>query len=175
MNRPLWHEIHMKQAELIAQRSTCIKRRVGAVLVKDNRTISQGYNGVGPGCKHCYDHWYDLFIFYSQFNNTEIEIKEIASCETFNDFIKSKYFRSEHKIWTINNELHAEQNCILWAAREGIPTKDSILYTVYSPCINCAKVIHMAGIKAIYYQKIYESDQLGVNYLHNNSIICEQI
>ena len=172
MDRPNWHFTHMKQAELMAERSTCVKLKVGAVLVRDHRTISQGYNGVGPNCRHCADYWYDMFRFYDHF-----QIKDVApeECKTFDQFLHTEYFRTEHKRWSIEHELHAEQNCILWAAREGIATKDAILYCIYSPCINCAKVIHMAGIKEVYYQKIYESDKTGMCYLTENNILCKQV
>lgn len=156
--RPSWHQIHMRQAELMAERSTCIKLQVGAVLVKDNRTISQGYNGVGPNCLHCSEYW------RAKYNG-----------DSYEAFIASKEFRDEHKSWTVHNELHAEQNCILWAAREGISTKDTILYTLYSPCINCAKVIHTAGISVVYYKLLYESDQIGIEYLEKNKIQCVKI
>lgn len=147
MSRISWNEFHMKQAELISARSTCAKMKVGAVLVKDNRTISQGYNGVGPGCQHCID------VF------TE----------------KGPNFQTEHKIWSLNNELHAEQNCILWAAREGIATVGCYLYTIYSPCINCAKVIYMAGVTRVFYKTLYEDDTSGITYLEKNNILCVKI
>jgi dCMP deaminase len=162
--RPSWNEIHMRQAELIAERSTCAKLNVGAVLVKDNRTISQGYNGVGPGCKHCIDHWASLFSTTSD-----------ALVSNFNEFVTTEFFLTQHKKWSTENELHAEQNCILWAAREGISTKHTSLYTIYSPCINCAKVIHTAGVVNVYYKNIYESDTTGITYLQNNNIICTKI
>ncbi len=166
MIRPSWDETHMKQAELMAERSLCVKRRVGAVLVRDNRTISQGYNGTGPGCINCRDHWIDYY-------NDNVFGK--SESKTFGEFLLTEDFHNLHKIWSTEKELHAEQNCILWAAREGIATKDSILYTIYSPCINCAKVIHMAGIIKVYYKTSYESDQYGIRYLQNNKILCEQL
>lgn len=166
MIRPSWNETHMKQAELMAERSSCVKLRVGAVLVRDNRTISQGYNGTGPGCTNCRDQWVDYF-----YDN----VLEKSDSKTFEEYLLTEDFRNRHKIWSAEKELHAEQNCILWAAREGIATKDAILYTIYSPCINCAKVIHIAGISKVYYKNRYSSDQTGIKYLQNNKILCEQI
>jgi len=165
--RPNWHITHMKQAELMAARSTCAKLQVGSVLVKDNRTISQGYNGVGPGCLHCNEYWYEFYKFENSIDANEFK--------SFEDFLSSNYFRTEHKNWTVKHELHAEQNCILWAAREGISTKNATIYTIYSPCINCAKVIYMAGIKEVFYKNIYESDKTGIEYLTDNNIKCTQI
>lgn len=163
MNRPSWHTTHISQAELMADRSLCMKLKVGAVLVRDNRTISQGYNGTGPGCVNCVDYWTE----YYEVHETEHK--------TFEDFIQSDDFKLLHKHWSPHNELHAEQNCILWAAREGISTKAAVLYTIYSPCINCAKVIHMAGIKEVYYRHIYGSDQDGIRYLNDKKILCNQL
>ena len=167
MNRPNWHETHMEQAILMAKRSTCIKLKVGAVLVRDNRTISQGYNGVGPNCRHCDEYWYDVYSFYKSEN--------IINIDSFENYISYSSFRLEHKSWSVKHELHAEQNCILWAAREGISTKNTTLYTVYSPCINCAKVIHTAGITVVYYKNTYESDKSGIEYLKNNNILCWKV
>lgn len=164
MSRPSWLEIHMLQAEIISERSTCTKMKVGAVLVKDNRTISQGYNGVGPGCKHCIDHW--KYIFQ---NSTEFK------SNNFNDFVLSEEFLTQHKKWSTENELHAEQNCILWAARQGIATIGTTIYTIYSPCINCAKVIHTAGVVNVYYKNLYENNTSGITYLQNNNIMCSKI
>ena len=164
MKRISWHVTHMKQAELMAERSTCLKLNVGAVLIRDNRTISQGYNGVGPKCAHCDEVW--LQHYKDRFKDTY---------ENFDMFVKSADFRTEHKSWSVLNELHAEQNCILWAAREGISTKNTSLYTIYSPCINCAKVIHMADINAVYYKNVYESDKSGIEYLEKNRISCIKI
>lgn len=162
-----WHQTHMKQAELMAERSTCAKLSVGAVLVRDNRTISQGYNGVGPKCMHCNEYWHQVYLFDKEYIPDEYK--------SFDDFLQSNYFRNAHKLWSIEHELHAEQNCILWAAREGIRTADSTLYTIYSPCINCAKVIHMAGVKKVYYKFVYASDQSGIQYLIDNLIQCIEL
>jgi dCMP deaminase len=172
-HRPTWHQIHMKQAELMALRSSCVKLKVGAVIVKDNRSISQGYNGVGPKCRHCVDYWRDFYEF-NKFVNSLDEPLELKH-DNFESFIQSQAFRAAHKTWSVQNELHAEQNCILWAAREGISTKNTTLYTIYSPCINCAKVIHTAGISEVYYKNIYESDKSGIEYLQKNNIICVNI
>lgn len=178
MNRPSWQETHMKQAELMASRSTCAKLQVGAVLVRDNRTVSQGYNGTGPECENCINYWETYFRVNSAdetpFFPNYVKYPALES-KTFDEFLKSNQFRILHKDWSVENELHAEQNCILWAAREGIATKDTTLYTIYSPCINCAKVIHMAGIKEVYYKNIYESDQSGLSYLTDNNILCHKI
>lgn len=167
MNRPTWDQIHMNQATLMATRSSCIKLQVGAVLVKDNRTISQGYNGVGMGCVHCCDYWFDFYTLDRLTENPEFA--------SYGEFLKSPFFRTSHKSWSVDHELHAEQNAILWAAREGISTKDTSLYTIYSPCINCAKVIHVAGIIKVIYKFVYDSDKYGIDYLKKNNIICEQI
>jgi dCMP deaminase len=166
--RPTWHETHMEQAMVIAKRSTCLKKKVGCVLVKDHRVISEGYNGVGPGCTHCDVFWRDMYELNKEYNGEEKMPME------YEDYIKSESFRNDHKRWSNTYELHAEQNCILWAARNGIATNGTTLYTTYSPCIQCAKVIFMAGIKEVYYQNLY-SDVNGIQYLRNNKIFCYKV
>ncbi len=165
-----WDELHMSQAELMARRSTCARLAVGAVLVRNNRTISQGYNGVGSGCEHCIDYW-------KKFHQQKDIITDNITTEStsFEDFRKSNFFIEKHKMWSTANELHAEQNCILWAAKEGISTNNTTLYTIYSPCINCAKVIFTAGVTRVIYKYEYNNDMLGIAYLKNNNIICEKI
>jgi dCMP deaminase len=164
MNRQTWNEFHMMQAQLMAQRSTCAKMSVGAVLIKNTRTVSQGYNGVGPGCEHCCDIWKKIY-------NDE----HTGEFKTYESFLKSEFFLIQHKIWACQNELHAEQNCILWAAREGISTQNTTLYTTYSPCISCSKVILMAGIVQVYYLYEYENDVSGISYLKKNNIGVDKV
>lgn len=163
-NRPSWQKWFTTQAEIVAHRSTCVKHQTGAVLVREGRyVIASGYNGVVEGAEHCCDYWWNVY-------QTKYKDKYL----TFEDFLQSlEDFRLPHHEWATINELHGEQNCILVAAREGISTEGTEMYTVYSPCINCAKVIKMAGIKKVYYCKLYQKDQRGLEFLKNCNIPCE--
>ena len=131
----------MKTAFLISQRSTCLRRAVGAVLVKDNRILSTGYNGAPKGIKHCYDR-----------GCLRIELN-IPSGE-------------QHQMC---RGLHAEQNAIIQAATSGINIKGSVMYCTTFPCSICAKMIINTGIKEIYYKKFY-NDILSIELLNEAGI-----
>jgi dCMP deaminase len=126
--RPAWPEYFMQMAELAKQRSTCLRRKVGAVLVKDNHIIATGYNGAPSGIEHC--------------KKCIREKKGIPSGE-------------RHELC---RGVHAEQNCIIQAARHGVSTKGSALFLTNSPCSVCAKMIINAGITAVYFKEGYPDD-----------------
>ncbi len=129
-SRPTYDEYFMKMAFLAASRSTCLRRKVGAVLVKDKHVLSTGYNGPPKGLKHC--------------NETGClrEQRRIPSGE-------------RHEIC---RGLHAEQNAIIQAALFGISIKDSILYVTNTPCVVCAKMLINAGVSEIIYEGEYPDD-----------------
>lgn len=162
--RPNWPNLFMNMAHTIAKRSTCLRIQTATLLVKDNRIISIGYNGSVPNAPHCCDYWYH-------------DWKENHECKgiTYKEFLDSKYFYDNHHEWSTIHEIHGEQNAILFASRNGISTQGSEMYTVYSPCINCAKVLITAGIKKIYYSKDYKRDRRGILFLESNNISCVQI
>ena len=152
MSRPNWNDTFMKIAEDVAEHSTCAKIKVGAVLVKNKKVISIGYNGVGPGLKHCCD------IF------TPERIAELGQEE----------FLRQHAEFSIANELHAEQNAILYLIKEGgSNTKGAAMYCTWSPCAICAKVIFAAGITDVYYRTKY--DDKGVDALRNFGVQVSQV
>lgn len=105
--------------KVLAQRSTCGHKRVGAVLAQDNRIISTGYNGPPKGSPHCDD--------------VGCKVENRACIRT----------------------VHAEANVIAFAARHGIATEGSTLYTTASPCFTCAKLLINAGIAEVYYIEEY--------------------
>jgi dCMP deaminase len=149
----------MKIAYQVSQRSTCSRMKTGALIIKDNRIISMGYNGVVPGAKHCCEYWNEIY---------EEKFKDKMSKKDFEE----KIFAKEHHNWSIINEIHGEQNAILYACREGIATKNTDMYSLYSPCINCAKVIKTAGIRNVYYTEVYKRDQRGIDFLEDNGVNC---
>jgi len=117
----------MTIAKLVSKRSTCLRRNIGAVLVKDKRIIATGYNGAPTGISHC----------------------EETGCLREKLGIKSG---ERHELC---RGLHAEQNVIIQAAYYGVSTKDTVLYSTHKPCIICSKMIINAGIKKIYYLEGY--------------------
>ncbi len=158
------HKLFTKMAELVAQQSTCCRMQVGAILVKDNRVISIGFNGTPTGQEHCEDHFAGLYktAFADKF-------------PTFEQFHQSRTFYDAHGKWSVENELHAEQNAILFAAKNGISTAGSTLYVTYSPCVHCAKVIVTAGIVRVFYKNLYDRSQDGLIFLDKNGIECRQL
>ncbi len=136
--RPSWDKTFMDVCEVMAKRSTCCKLKTAAIIVSDNRIISTGYNGTPNGSPHCDTHF-----------------KHRSITQIF----------QEHKQWTIDNELHAERNAIYFAAKNGVALKNTTMYSLYSPCINCAKGILSCGIKKIYYKHLYHKGKEGIKLL----------
>lgn len=158
------HRLFIKMAELVAEQSTCLRLQVGAVLVKDNRVISIGFNGTPTGQLHCEENFRHLYErdYKNQF-------------PTYEDFLASRTFYDLHGKWSIENELHAEQNAISFAAKNGIATQGADVYVTWSPCVHCAKVIVSAGIKKVFYKNTYDRSQEGIFFLEKNGIECRQL
>lgn len=121
----------MDLAKDISKRSTCAKIKVGAIIVKEGRIVLVGYNGSAPGREHCEDHF-------------------DGSKPNWNTFLK------EHHIWSIKNELHAEINAIIFAAKHGISIDNCTMYITHMPCTICSKYIVQSGIRKVYYNKDYD-------------------
>ena len=138
----------MKVAKLTSDYSTCARIEVGAVLVKENRIISVGYNGVRSGKQHCKDiNW----------------PKDLEQ------------FKKEHGEWSQLNEFHAEANILSNAAKNGISTNDTELFVTLSPCVPCARMIINSGVKKVFFHKEYDRDIDGIYLLINNDVDVEQI
>lgn len=131
--RPSWDSYFMKIAELVASRSTCTRRFVGAVIVKDKQVLSTGYNGAPSGIAHCLE------------TGCLREQMKIPSGE-------------RHELC---RGIHAEQNAIIQAAYHGVSIKGASLYCTNSPCSICAKMIINAGIEKIYYRSGYADAMSG--------------
>lgn len=126
MEKPSFDLIYMKLANELANRSHCVRAHVGAVLAKDTRIISIGYNGPPAGTHNCDVEW----------PNEGCARDSKGSCSL---------------------ALHAEQNAILYAAKNGAKVEGATLYTTLSPCIACARLILSSGIKMVYYSTSYAS------------------
>ncbi len=130
--RPNWDEYFMAIAEVVASRSVCLRHKIGAVIVnEDKQILSTGYNGPPRGMKHCADR---------------------GGCIRESEGVASGT-RQEYCFG-----LHAEQNAIVQAAREGIRLLDSTLYCTYRPCSLCARMIVNAGINEVYFMVDYPDD-----------------
>ena len=127
-DRPSWHEYFMGISDLVASRSTCTRRKVGAVLVKEKRILCSGYNGAPAKVPHCRE----VGCLRAQLNVPSGEKHELC------------------------RGVHAEQNAIIQAAYHGIQVNGSVLYCTNQPCSICAKMIINAGIKTVYYKDGYD-------------------
>ncbi|RKY36649.1 MAG: cytidine deaminase [Candidatus Omnitrophota bacterium] len=119
--RPGWNEYFLSIVKLVAQRSTCLRRKVGALIVKDKRILCTGYNGAPSGLAHCAD----------------------VGC------LREKLNIPSGQRHELCRGLHAEMNAFLQAARYGISLVGGIIYCTNYPCIICAKMIINAGIKEV--------------------------
>jgi dCMP deaminase len=126
-DRPSWQKYFMDITFLVAKRSTCLRRAVGALIVKDKRILSTGYNGAPTGLKHCLE----MGCLREKLNVPSGEKHELC------------------------RGIHAEQNAIIQAAYHGVCIKDATLFCTNMPCSICAKMIINAGIKRIYYHSGY--------------------
>lgn len=165
-----WDKTFIEIAEKFAEHSTCVKRKVGAVLVKDLRILSTGYNGTPSGFCNCKD------IFENGPN--EMATKAIFYKNDFPSSLNSKkssqgYYFTHHD-FAERFEIHAEQNCIAFAAKNGVSTEGCTLYVTTAPCVNCAKIIIASGIKNVVYNDIYKND-FGIKLLEEAGTCCESI
>ncbi len=144
--RPSWDEYFLEVAKLVAKRSTCLRRSVGAVLVKDKRILATGYNGAPRGLKHC-----------AEIGCMRQKLK-IPSGE-------------RHELC---RALHAEQNALIQASLYGISVKGSSLYATNQPCVICAKMLINAGIKEIVIAGGYP-DKMAMEFLKEAKIKIRKI
>jgi len=145
MTRPTWHEYFVSITKQVATRSTCLRRKVGAIVVKDKRILTTGYNGAPKGVENCL---------------------EAGTC------LREELGVPSGERHEICKGLHAEQNALLQAAYHGVSIKDSVIYCTTQPCIMCSKMIINAGIRKIYYLEDYPDplsigilDEAGVEYI----------
>ncbi|NEU07811.1 dCMP deaminase family protein [Flavihumibacter sp. R14] len=138
--KPSFDKIFMDLATDLAQRSHCVKAQVGAVLVKDTRIISIGYNGPPAGTHNCDEEWPETGCPRDSKNSCSLA-------------------------------LHAEENAILYAVKNGASLDGSTLYITLSPCLPCARIIYSSGVKRVFYLNSYAeykglaSDE-GVDFLN---------
>lgn len=130
MGRPSWDEYFMEIAQLVAKRSTCLRRQVGAIAVRERRILATGYNGAPSGLRHCLE----VGCLRSE--------REIPSGE-----------RQE-----LCRGLHAEQNVIIQAALHGVSIWGATLYCTHQPCSLCAKMLVNAGMTEIVFSGDYPDE-----------------
>lgn len=127
IDRPSWDEYFMDITKVVATRSTCLRRQIGAVIVKEHRLLSTGYNGAPRDLAHC---------------------SEIGCVRAVNQVPSGE--RQE-----LCRGLHAEQSAVVQAAMYGVSIRDATIYCTHQPCSACTKILINAGIKRIVYQYSY--------------------
>jgi dCMP deaminase len=145
MKRPSWDQYFMDITRLVATRSTCLRRQVGAVLVKDRNILATGYNGVPTGISHC----------------------DAVGC------LRERLKVPSGERHELCRGLHAEQNAIIQAARHGINIDGSTLYCTTMPCIICTKMLINAGIAVVVYGEGY-ADELAREMIGESGIMVKQ-
>ena len=144
--RPSWDSYFMKIAELVAERSTCLRRKVGAVLVQERRILATGYNGAPKGLTHCEE---------IGCLREELKIKAGERIE-------------------ICRGVHAEQNALVQAASFGAKVAGASLYCTHHPCVTCTKLLINAGISGIYVKKPYP-DSLASKMLKEAEVVVQVV
>lgn len=140
-SRPDWGPYFMEIARIVSMRSTCLRRTVGAVIVKDKRILASGYNGAPSGLKHCVE----------------------VSC------LREKMNIASGERHELCRGLHAEQNAIIQAAYHGVSINGADLYCTHLPCSICIKMLINAGIQEIYYEEGYPDD-LSLDMIQESKI-----
>lgn len=173
-----WDQTFLKTAQLISEHSTCCRVQVGAVIAKNKRIISIGYNGVRSGETHCEEHFKELFEkeIWEKRKTSEFKYPTEEHFNVDKAFEKWKFnseFLEMHGKFSLEKELHAEQNAILFAERDQL--KDSTIYCTVSPCISCSKVIIVSGITRVVYSTLYDRETQGLILMASSGIFVEQI
>jgi len=136
----------MKIADIVSERSTCLRRKVGCLIVKEKRILATGYNGAPTGLSHC----------------------EEVGC------LRSKLKIPSGQRHELCRGLHAEQNAIIQSAYHGVSIKNSVIYVTCHPCCVCAKMIINAGIKEIIIKEGYP-DELSSEFFKEANIKVRNI
>jgi len=145
MSRPDNDTYFMRMADLAATRSTCLRRQVGAVVVREKRVLTTGYNGAPKGLKHCAE----------------------VGCVRSQNNIESG---TRHELC---RGVHAEQNAVIQAAYFGASIKDASMYTTNFPCVMCAKILVNAGIIEVIYKDDYE-DPLSKAIMNESKVLVRR-
>lgn len=144
--RPSWDDYFMSIALKVAERSTCLRRQIGAVVVRDKRILSTGYNGAPSGIEHSLTRG----CLRDQLGIPSGERHELC------------------------RGIHAEQNAVIQAAKYGIPIDGSTIYCTHQPCILCAKILINAGVREIVYAGPYP-DALSLELLQEAKILLRKV
>jgi dCMP deaminase len=146
-DRPSWDEYFLSIARVVASRSNCVKRKVAAVITRDRRIISTGYNGTPRGTRNCNE----------------------GGCPRCNAFAEGGT-RLEECLCS-----HGEENAITQAAFHGVSVRGGTLYTTFSPCLTCTKMIINAGIEEVAYNANYPMGEVALALLREAGVKVRQV
>jgi dCMP deaminase len=142
------HKFFVETSIRLGQESKCVSKKVGAIIVRDGRIISTGYNGTISGYHNC------------------------------NDIFDGDIFdKDEHHRWSLLHEIHAEQNALMMAAKYGIAVNNCVMYTSLQPCNNCLKLIMASGIRHIVFYESYDKSDYSkevLDMINHWDLIIEQ-
>ena len=144
--RPDWDHYFMEIARVVSKRSTCLRRSVGAVIVKNRQIVATGYNGTPSGLEHC----------------------AVTGC------LREQLKVPSGKMHELCRGIHAEQNAVVQAAFHGVSVNGGTLYCTHQPCTICAKMIINSGISRIVYEQGYP-DEFSMQLLHEAGVTIERI
>lgn len=144
--RPDWDEYFMDIAHVVSKRGNCCRRKVAALIVRDRRIVSTGYNGTPRGIDNCFE------------GGCPRCASDAPSGENLGECICA----------------HAEENAIVQAAYHGISVRDGVLYCTLSPCLMCTKMVINAGIKEVVYETEYHFTEQAQDLFHTAGVICRQ-
>lgn len=155
-----WHKIFIEILETIVKRCCCLKLQTSAIIVQGTQIIAMGYNGTFEKHPECNDYWYD----YYKKRNIAIE---------FDKWIATDEFKLLHREWSKEYESHAESNALRFLSRN--LSKKCVMYSLYSPCIWCAKDIIAHKIQCVYYKYKYKHGNQSIVTLQLAGIPCVQV
>jgi dCMP deaminase len=157
--KPKFVQAYMDVAERFAQLSSAQRLHVGAIIVKDDRIISIGYNGMPSGWENCCENK----IYMTENDNYMRAPGELETVFPFKDENGRYRMKSKPEV------LHAETNAIAKLARSAESGEGSTMFITHAPCLNCAKIIYQSGIKEVYYRTAYREKD-GVEFLEKSNI-----
>ena len=147
IQRPSWDEYFMNIAKVVASRSNCMKRKVAAIIIKDKRVVSTGYNGTPRGTRNCNE----------------------GGCPRCNGLATSGTNLDECLC------SHGEENAIVQASYHGVSLKDAIIYTTFAPCLQCAKMIINSGIREVIYNMDYPLNATAFQLFSESGIFVRKL
>jgi dCMP deaminase len=163
--KPKLKKAYMQTAEIFAELSHARRLHVGAIVVKDDRVISIGYNGMPAG----WDNDCEYKVYSSGDEGGWLSLEEIEQrCQ----YLEEDGTRYELK--TRPEVLHAETNALAKLAKSTESGDGATLFVTHSPCLDCAKLIYQSGINSVFYRNSYRSDD-GVEFLKKSGVIVEKI